>query len=885
MSAAATRELPIPELSLVVLIGASGSGKSTFARAQFRPTEVISSDFCRGLVADDENDQSATKDAFDLLHYIAGKRLSAGRLTVVDATSVQPEARRPLVALAREHDVLPVAVVLDLPERVCLERNAGRPDRDFGAHVVRRQRDQLRRSLRGLQREGFRTVHVLVSEEEVAAATVIRTRLYNDLRQETGPFDVIGDVHGCRAELEDLLGKLGYEVLRDEEGRPAGAHHPARRAVFVGDLVDRGPDTPGVLRLVMGMVAARDALCVRGNHEEKMLKALRGRNVRVSHGLSESLLQLDQEPEKFRARVGAFLDGLISHYVLDGGRLVVSHAGLIERYQGRASGRVRSFCLYGQTTGETDEFGLPVRYPWANEYRGRAMVLYGHTPVPEPEWINNTLCLDTGCVFGGRLTALRYPEREIVSVPAAAVYYQPARPFPANADAAAAEPAGTARREPDVLDIRDVTGSRVVETAYAKRIGVREDNAAAALEIMSRFAIDPRWLLYLPPTMSPVATSSRPDLLEHPEQAFDAYRAEGVAAVVCEEKHMGSRAVLLVCRSADVALTRFGIPDEAGGAVWTRTGRPFFGADLTTALLARVRASAEAAGLFTDLSTAWLLLDAELLPWNAKAGQLLREQYAAVGAAARAALPPVVTALEQAAARGLDAGPLLAAMRARKANAEAFTAAYRQYCWSTDGLDGVRIAPFQVLAGEGATYHRRPHDWHLAIADRLAAAGPDLLTQTRRITADTTDPGSVAAATQWWENMTAVGGEGMVVKPAANLVRGPRGLVQPGLKVRGREYLRVIYGPDYTEPANLARLRQRGLAHKRSLALREYALGLEALDRVARGEPLWRGARVRLRRAGPGVRTRRPEALAMTVIAVPYHLDEWRARVTSTRRR
>jgi protein phosphatase len=840
MNAAATRELGIPELSLVVLIGASGSGKSTFARAHFRPTEVISSDFCRGLVADDENDQSATKDAFDVLRYIAGKRLAAGRLTVVDATSVQPEDRRPLVALAREYDVLPVAVVLNLPERVCLERNTGRPDRDFGAHVVRRQRDQLRRSLRGLQREGFRTVHVLASEEEVAAATVTRTPLYNDLRQETGPFDVIGDVHGCRAELEKLLGKLGYEIARDEQGQPARAHHPGRRAVFVGDLVDRGPDTPGVLRLVMGMVAAGDALCVPGNHEDKLLKALRGRNVRVSHGLAESLRQLEREPEEFRARVVAFLDGLISHYVLDGGRLVVSHAGLIERYQGRASGRVRSFCLYGQTTGETDEFGLPVRYPWANEYRGKALVLYGHTPVPEPEWINNTLCLDTGCVFGGRLTALRYPEREIVSVPAAAVYYEPARPFPANTGAAAAGPAQTARREPEVLDIRDVTGGRIVDTAYVTRIRVREDNAAAALEVMSRFAIDPRWLLYLPPTMSPVATSSRPDLLEHPEQAFDTYRADGVAAVVCEEKHMGSRAVLLVCRSADVALSRFGIADEAGGALWTRTGRPFFGADLTVGLLTRARAAAEAAGLFTDLGTSWLLLDAELLPWSVKAGQLVREQYAAVGAAARAALPPAVTALEQAAARGLDTGPLLAAIRAREANAGAFTAAYRRYCWATDGLDGVRIAPFQVLAGEGAAYHQRPHDWHLAIAGRLAAADPDLLMETRRIMADTTDPDSMAAATRWWEDLTAAGGEGMVVKPAANLVRGPKGLGQPGLKVRGREYLRIIYGPDYTEPANLARLRQRGLAHKRSLALREYALGLEALDRVARGEPLWR---------------------------------------------
>jgi protein phosphatase len=837
MSAAATRELGIPELSLVVLIGASGSGKSTFARAHFRPTEVISSDFCRGLVADDENDQSATSDAFDVLRYIAGKRLAAGRLTVVDATSVQSGDRRPLVALAREHDVLPVAVVLNLPERVCLERNADRPDRDFGAHVVRRQRDQLRRSLRGLQREGFRTVHVLAGGEEVAAATVTRTPLYNDLRQETGPFDVIGDVHGCRAELEKLLGKLGYEIVRDEQGRPAGAHHPGRRAVFVGDLVDRGPDTPGVLRLVMGMVAAGDALCVPGNHEDKLLKALRGRNVRISHGLAESLRQLEQAPEEFRPRVVAFLDGLISHYVLDGGRLVVSHAGLIERYQGRASGRVRSFCLYGQTTGETDEFGLPVRYAWANEYRGKALVLYGHTPVPAPEWINNTLCLDTGCVFGGRLTALRYPEREIVSVPAAAVYYEPARPFPPNTGAAAAEPA---RREPEVLDIRDVTGDRIIDTAYVTRIRVREDNAAAALEVMSRFAIDPRWLLYLPPTMSPVATSSRPDLLEHPEQAFDAYRAEGVAAVVCEEKHMGSRAVLLVCRSADVAPARFGIADEAGGALWTRTGRPFFGADLTAGLLTRVRAAAEAAGLFTDLGTSWLLLDAELLPWSAKAGQLVREQYAAVGAAARAVLPPAAAALEQAAARGLDTGPLLAAIRAREANADAFTAAYRHYCWATDGLDGIRVAPFLVLASEGATYHQRPHDWHLAAADRLAAADPDLLTETRRTTADTTDPDSMAAAAKWWEDLTAAGGEGMVVKPAANLVRGSKGLGQPGLKVRGREYLRIIYGPDYTEPANLARLRQRGLAHKRSLAMREHALGLEALDRVARGEPLWR---------------------------------------------
>lgn len=831
-------ELDVPELSLVVLIGASGSGKSTFAKTHFAPTEVISSDFCRGLIADDENDQSATKDAFDVLHYIAGKRLAAGRLTVVDATNVQPDSRKHLINLAKEHDVLPAAIVLDLPERVCVARNEARPDRAFGPQVIGRQRDQLRRGLRGLPKEGFRRIHVLRSQAAVDEAVLVRTKLYSDLRDRTGPFDVIGDVHGCLTELESLLTELGYELRRDDHHRAVGARHASgnRTAVFVGDLVDRGPDTPGVLRLAAGMVRDGDALCVPGNHENKLLRAMRGRKVQVSHGLAESLAQLADEPADFHADVEAFLDGLVSHYVLDGGKLVVSHAGLTERLQGRASARVRSFCLYGQTTGETDEFGLPVRYPWANEYRGRAMVLYGHTPVPTPEWVNGTLCLDTGCVFGGRLTALKYPEREIVSVPAARVYYQSAKPFPVSRGAVSA----------DVLDLADVAGRRAVETAYHGRITVREENAAAALEVMSRFAIDPRWLMYLPPTMSPVATSQAPGLLEHPDQAFDSFRADGVERVVCEEKHMGSRAVALVCADATGAAARFGVLRGASGAVWTRTGRPFFDAELTESLLARLRTAARTAGLFDELGTNWLLFDAELLPWSAKAEELLRTQYAAAGAAACHALPAAVRALEMAEQAGLEVTELLERTRSRAANSAAFTAAYRRYCWPTNGLDGVRVAPFQLLASEGAAYTRRPHDWHLGVADRLVDADPELVAPTRRIYVDVDDAGSVQEATGWWERLTAAGGagglgrEGMVVKPTANLVRGRRGLVQPGLKVRGREYLRIIYGPDYTEPANLDRLRNRGLGHKRSLAEREYALGLECLDRLARGEPLWR---------------------------------------------
>ncbi|TMU90578.1 polynucleotide kinase-phosphatase [Streptomyces sp. DASNCL29] len=847
------RTIGVPDLSLVVLVGTTGSGKSTFARRHFLPTQIVSSDVCRGLVADDENDQSATPDAFDLLHYIVGKRLAAGRLTVIDATNVRSESRRGLIGLAREHDVLPVAIVLDVPEGECARRNAQRPDRaGMPGHVIPRQRRELRRSLKSLEREGFRKVHVLRGAEEVEAAQVATERRYNDLRHLTGPFDIIGDIHGCRSELETLLGKLGYALRRDDLGRPVDATHPeGRTAVFVGDLVDRGPDSPGVLRLAMGMVASGSALCVPGNHENKLARYLKGRKVRVTHGLAETVEQLDREHRAdpaFVDRVRDFIESLVSHYVLDGGSLVVCHAGLPEKYHGRTSGRVRSHALYGETTGETDEFGLPVRYPWAEDYRGRAAVVYGHTPTPRASWLNNTICLDTGCVFGGRMTALRWPERELVDVPAERVWYEPVKPLTTEA------PGGSDGRP---LDLGDVRGRRIVETRHMGRIAVKEENAAAALEVMSRFAVDPRLLGYLPPTMAPTATSKEGTgggaadggFLEHPAEAFAAYRADGVRQVICEEKHMGSRAVALVCRDADVARERFGTPDGVSGAIHTRTGRPFFDdARLTETVLRGLGNCLDRAGLWQELDTDWLLLDAELMPWSLKAEGLLRHQYAAVGAASRAVLPGVLAALEGAEARGVEVSALLDKQRERASDAAAFTDAYRRYCWPVDGLNGIRMAPFQILAVQGRNLATAlPHDQQLALIDRMieaekpAADGARLLTPTRRLIVDTEDEASVADGVRWWLELTAEGGEGMVVKPLQGFVRkGDGRLVQPGVKCRGREYLRIIYGPEYTRPENLARLRERHLGHKRSLALREYALGLEALDRLAEGEPLWR---------------------------------------------
>jgi protein phosphatase len=851
-------EIRIPNLSLVVMVGCSGSGKSTFARTHFAATEILSSDFCRALVSNDENSQDATNDAFDVLRFIAGKRLTRGLLTVIDATNVQPESRKPMVALAREFDVLPVAIVLDLPERECHSRNANRADRQFGPHVIRNQMAQLRRSMRGLQREGFRHVFVLSSLEEVNAATIQREPLWNDRRGEHGPFDIIGDVHGCYDELSMLLGKLGYVVSESGEVAPPAG----RRAIFLGDLVDRGPKVPEVLKLVMGMVAAGTALCVPGNHDIKLMRKLRGKDVQITHGLAESLLQLERETQTFREEVAEFIDRLVSHYVLDDGKLVVAHAGMKEQYQGRGSGRVREFALYGETTGETDEFGLPVRHNWAAEYRGPAQVVYGHTPVPHAEWLNRTMNIDTGCVFGGALTALRYPEKEIVSVPALRVYAESSKPFlPVEINS----PVLTAQQSnDDVLDLEDVIGKRVVNTRLISNVTVREENAIAALEVMSRFAANPKWLIYLPPTMSPTETTQQPGLLEHPAEAFGYFRDNGVGKVVCEEKHMGSRAVVILCRDEATALRRFGIDGDGAGIIHTRTGRRFFeDRAVETELLEHLRRACNVAGFWEEFSSDWFCFDCELMPWSAKAQELLKNQYAAVGSSARAGLTAAVELLEQASPRfasGQDrvVTELLERYRKRHEMAARYVSAYRGYCWPVKSVADLKLAPFHLLASEGKVHVDKDHLWHMKTLARLARAGDgaearDAATRgdesrrgtwpiiaTRHRTIDVTDPQSEADGIAWWNELTHAGGEGIVVKPLDFVVRGNRGLVQPAVKCRGPEYLRIIYGPEYDAPDNIARLRSRGVGAKRALAMREFALGIESLERFVRREPLRR---------------------------------------------
>lgn len=825
--------ISIPDFSLVVLIGPTGSGKSSFARKHFLETEIVSSDYCRALVSDDETDQGATGDAFDLLRYTAGVRLKRRKLAVIDATSVRKEDRASLVALARKFHALPVALVLDIDPEVCHARNDGRANRDFGMHVPRNHSRNLRRGLRGLQREGFRNIHIMRSPEDVDALKIVRDPLWTDCRTEHGPFDIVGDVHGCFDELTTLLGDLGYAVDPFEENGEdlIRARHPdGRIAFFVGDITDRGPRNVDCLRLVMGMCEEGSGRCVIGNHDFKLEKWLRGKAKSLTHGLDLTAAELETKSPEFRQLVRKFIDRLRSHAWLADGKLVVAHAGLKEDMHGRGSGAVRSFAMFGETTGEVDEFGLPVRLDWARNYKGQAEIVFGHTPMPEAEWLNNTMCIDTGCVFGGKLTALRWPERDVVQVPAAKEYAVPAKPLAAGGR--------SAQQENDrLLYFDDYARKLRIQHRFKGSIMIPEQNALAALEVMSRFAVDPRWLIHLPPTMAACPTAPDGPFLEHPEQAIEYFHSRGINELVAEEKHMGSRALVVIAKSAEFAVERFGVEDGKAGVVYTRTGRPFFNdATQEAAVVARIGAAVGSSGLWERLETDWLLLDAELMPWSAKAQELLRRQYLPTVAAAKASAGVMIDALVRAGDLA-ELDGLRERADARLKSATRMGETIDGYCWQADTIEDYRIAPFHILAAEGRVFDRETHVWHMETLARLAEADPILATTGWR-KFDAESEADRAAIIEWWLEHTGKGGEGFVIKPLNYVTEAERGLIQPAMKVRGRDYLRIIYGPEYDLPVNIERLRKRGLARKFSLADREFKLGLEGLHRFVERLPL-----------------------------------------------
>lgn len=822
--------IELPDFSVIALVGASGCGKSHFAQKHFRASEILNSDMFRELISDDPSDQEASLDAFECLYHVAGKRLDRRRLTVVDATHLHRAAREKTLSFAKENNCLAVAIVFNVPETICQERNANRKDRQTPAKTVSRHCRELETSLRSIKKEGFHRVYFVGDQDE--ELEIVRVPLWTDMSAKKGPFDIIGDVHGCYDELCALLEKLGYNVNKEHF---IAIPPDSRCAVFLGDLCDRGPASVSVLRLVMNMHTNGYALCVPGNHDDKLSRLLSGKKVSIANGLEKTLQELDGTEPGFRQELGKFLRGLVSHYLLDEGKLVVAHAGLKEKMHGRASARVREFCLYGDVDGSLDEYGLPLRMDWASGYRGKALVAYGHSPQTDTAIINNTICLDAGCVFGGKLAALRYPEMEVVSVPALRQYCVPIRPLEAE-------------NIPNTPQIDDVLGKKRITTGLLPVVHINEESSLAALESMGRYAVDPRWLIYLPPTMSPCETSSQPGYLEYPAEAFNYYAKHGITEVVCEEKHMGSRAIAVVCNDCKAA-GRFGFREGAKGRIYTRTGRPFFiggQKNFETSLLEKLAGTLEELGFWQEYHTDWICLDCEIMPWSFKARLLLEKQYAPVG---HAGMEGISAAIESLAKCGnndkicfsQEEACSLASLAEKLAGTQdclnKYNKVWQSYCYPANTIEDIKIAPFHIMATEGIVWSKVGHLEQLETIKRFLGSLSGFV-PTRHLHLKLDEKGAYEKGIDFWLNLTSSGAEGMVVKPMNFIPMQKTSLLQPALKCRGKEYLRIIYGPDYTE--KLEQFQKRSLGTKRRRALQEFSLGLEALNRFVNNEPVHR---------------------------------------------
>ncbi|HEX2900398.1 MAG TPA: polynucleotide kinase-phosphatase, partial [Bacteroidia bacterium] len=647
-------EIKLPDFVLVLLVGPSGSGKSHFAETHFPAAEVIAQRQFEAMLSDDGSDEALHEETLKLMHQAIELRLKYKKACVVDAPLLTQDSRKELRRLSKKYHCKAVAIVFQIPAQVCITRNAKRSDGDPGAQLVRSQMGKMERIGKDLEEEGFKSQFLIGPEQDASSIFLTRSRMRSDRRQDRGPFDIIGDVHGCFEELMALLTEIGYAVAVTGSRLEAGPNFqvtppPGRKLIFVGDLCDRGPDSPRVLRLVMDMVKAGTAYCVPGNHDDKLLRMLNGNKVQLRHGLEKTMAQLEGVDPLFLEEVKEFITRLSSHLEFDGGALVVAHAGLKLPMHGRSSGEVHAFCLYGETTGETDEFGLPVRHNWAGEYEGKALVVYGHTPVPEPIWQKNTVNIDTGCVFGGMLTALSYPERQIVSVKPKEMYCQPLRPLHWNSIMA------TASKVDDSLSV-DLVGARaLVSTRHGYHLSLQEPQVVAVMQMLATEAVAPKWLIYLPPTVSPPTSASLPGLLEHPVQAFDYYRKKSLVQVAAWACPIGTKVVLVICKNETVAKKRFDLEGAGQGSIHTRTGRPFFkDREAEQHLLQKLAKGMEVADVWETFKTDWICVEAIFSPVSKIAPDFVPKVHGKVAATGKNALHKAAKKLAQAQARGLD---------------------------------------------------------------------------------------------------------------------------------------------------------------------------------------------------------------------------------------
>ncbi len=852
----AAEEVPVLELpvgAIVLLMGASNSGKTTWLQQQveqgmLQPDEIVSSDRFREMVSGLEHldwrrasrDESEvlyqqyrliSERAFRLMEEVVQARCRLNQITWIDATHLQEADRAIYVDMGRRLHVPVLIVALDVPEKVLLERDRDRKH-PRGRERIKQHYRNFRSQMYSLRKEGFQQVHLLRAQQ-LAALQIIR--LPHPLLRDIGAgIDVIGDIHGCYDEMLELVQQLGY--VADEAG--IYRHADGRLLVSVGDVMSRGPRSLDTMRFWQRQLAAGQGFMVDSNHGWKVARYLQGRQVKMAHGdelFVAELEQYEQEHgtdalEQLKREFRDMLLAAPSHliFVKNGVHcVVVTHAGIRDHYIGKQSNRISDYCRYGETVAGQDS-DKPIRTDWFNQHESGELIIWGHDPRLQPSIVNRTINIDQGVVFGGQLTAYRYPEQSFVAVDAK-------HDYAADPDSPLIRWRKRRFAAPDLGQF--IQGYSVLTDNYGE-IGVRAEFVKAAIDTTSHYTVPLEELVYIPPTMAPPNVSALPDYLEHPAEAVQYYRSRHVQRVVAEKKHMGSRAIVLLFRSEQAAVPYIGRPLH--GSIYTRTGRAFFQPQLEREVLEQLRSDLEQAGYFDRYHTDMVLLDAEIVPWNLKARELIASQYAHVAEAALHDRQTILDTLQVAGAQGRPVEEWINEWTELLNHAHVFAEAFQAYCWDTDGMEGIRIAPFHILAHQNSSFMDREHIWHMEHAQELAACSKLLMETEYMVVELDEESDDEQRLIDWWTRITEEGHEGLVIKPESMTMHEGGRLVQPAIKVRGRKYLHIIYGMDYLQPDNLKRLKQRKTRKKERHALMEFALSVESVARFVRKEPLGR---------------------------------------------
>jgi polynucleotide kinase-phosphatase len=845
-------EIQLPYAGIVLLVGPSNSGKTTLLKnwinqGILKSSEVVSSDQFRLLIGDtdfiewgsrpkDEADvlqntyQQLSQKAFEAMDSIIETRASLNKLTIVDATHLYSDDRMKYIEMARRHHVPSVAIVLDIPTDILMERDENR-DNPRGKKRVKQQAQTFAKNKRYIKKEGFRYQYLL-KHNEIQEIQLKRNLNPIEIEIKNG-IDFIGDVHACFDELLELLNSLGYTP--NNEG--LYTHPDGRKFVSVGDVMSRGPKSIESMIFFKKHVYAGIAYMIDSNHGWKIARWLDGRNVTLSHGdenVAEEFnhyesMYGEEKTNILKEELKNFLLRAPSHYIFkkNGIRVAVAaHAGIKDEYIGKQSYAVSDFCRYGDTDNST-EHEKPVRKDWFTGHQSKELIIWGHDPKVQPLVINNTINIDQGAVFGGSLTAFRYPEKGFVTVKAKQDY-SGMTDNPLSAWKAI-------RLNPPNIG-RFINGYSVLTEQHGE-VKVQGGVVKSAIDSISHFTVPIEELIYIPPTMSPTPEPSKlEDYLEHPSEAFDYYYSNGIETMVVEKKHMGSRGVLLLFKDKESGEKYVGRPTL--GTIYTRNGRSFFSQGTQAEILEKLNRDLTENGYFKKYNTDFVLLDAEILPWNLKADELISSQYAHVAEAAIMDRTKLKEMLESVLKHSRDVESWIFEASKRLQNALTFKEVFEKYCWNTNGLQGIQIAPFHLLAHSQETFFNMPHSWHMELNKEFSTLS-DLFIETEyRIVSDEE---SKKEAIRWWVEMTEEGHEGFVVKPETFISKNNKGkLLQPAIKVRGRKYLHIIYGMDYLLPENLKRLKQRNVGKKQRHALMEFALGIEGINRFVKEDSIER---------------------------------------------